>query len=246
MALKPIGPFFGINNKLPVDGLRVDDRYKQGNWLRDAVNVEVDNGGEIRRRLTERRTLDLSGAHSLYSPSPGDVGYVVADRRLYHAHFAEGTLQSIAQLTSDAPMSYVPVNGRTYWSNGVDIGWAMDAVVRPAALPTPLAPSPAAVAGGSLPPGKDRVWVSYYDAATGEAGPLSPASAPVELSVAGGLALSLPPPVAGATHAGIHLTSPNGGVALHAATVDISQGSYLLSSLPTGSEATSVFEAPLP
>ena len=47
----PIGPFVGINNRLPDHQLGVVERgRKAGDYLRNAVNVDIDNAGRLLRR----------------------------------------------------------------------------------------------------------------------------------------------------------------------------------------------------
>ena len=47
MKSTPLGPFLGVNNRLPDFALHVD---KQGDFLRSAMNLDVDNAGRLRVR----------------------------------------------------------------------------------------------------------------------------------------------------------------------------------------------------
>ena len=61
-----LGPFLGINHKRADFDLRVRTNSVQGDYLRDALNVDIDNGGNLRRRLAPSLVQVLSGAHSLH------------------------------------------------------------------------------------------------------------------------------------------------------------------------------------
>ena len=66
MANAPIGPFAGINNRLPDHKLGIVSRgQKSGDYLRNAVNVHLTSAGTLQRR--KGTTLVLAGAdrHSL-------------------------------------------------------------------------------------------------------------------------------------------------------------------------------------
>ena len=47
MKTQNLGPFLGINNRLPDFALHVDQK---GDYLSAADNVDIDNTGRIRRR----------------------------------------------------------------------------------------------------------------------------------------------------------------------------------------------------
>lgn len=82
--MKPVkyGPFLGVNNRLPDSGLRVDLPQLNWQYLRSAVNVDIDN----RRHLVRRKGMTLLQAmtnpHSVPDKSVvgwfGEKGTVVA------------------------------------------------------------------------------------------------------------------------------------------------------------------------
>ena len=43
MKTLPIGPFLGLNNRLPDTALTTE----HGTWLKEAVNVDIDNAGRV-------------------------------------------------------------------------------------------------------------------------------------------------------------------------------------------------------
>lgn len=72
-----LGPFLGINNRLPDFALRIRTRQLSGDFLRSAINVDVDNSGNLRSRRATERTTVVAGAHSLTS------GYYVQGGAIY-------------------------------------------------------------------------------------------------------------------------------------------------------------------
>lgn len=68
----PLGPFAGINNRLPDHRLGIVSRgQKAGDYLRNAVNVDLTSAGTLQRR--KGTTLALAGAdcHSLWADEHG-------------------------------------------------------------------------------------------------------------------------------------------------------------------------------
>ena len=63
MKTIPKGPFLGINNRLPDFALHKD---KVGDYLRDAINVDVTDSGHLVRRKALSLVQALTGAHSLF------------------------------------------------------------------------------------------------------------------------------------------------------------------------------------
>ena len=62
MKTQQLGPFLGINNRLPDFALHVD---KTGDYLRSAVNVDIDNKGNLHRRKVDTLLEAMADAHSL-------------------------------------------------------------------------------------------------------------------------------------------------------------------------------------
>ena len=68
-----LGPFLGVNNRLPDFALHVE---KRGDYLRSGVNVDIDNKGCVHRAPATERLVVLSEAHSIHMTS-ATTGYMV-------------------------------------------------------------------------------------------------------------------------------------------------------------------------
>ena len=231
-----LGPFRGINNRLPDFALAVKD---EGAWLREAENVDITNSGHVVRRKATAQVQAVSSPHSLFN------GYLVRASTLYEVTLPSYSETLVKILTSNAPMSYVEYNGDTYYSNGTDSGRiAASGTVYPWALPTPDAPACSTVAG-SLFKGAYQVAVSYVNTTTGEEGGVSAATS-YTLAADGGIRVTLPAATTGATHVNVYVSTVNGGIPLLHSTVAIGTATVDLTTDATGREANQRYEAPLP
>ena len=70
MKTLPIGPFLGLNNRLPDTALNTE----HGSWLKEAVNVDIDNAGRVRSRDDVTLIQAMTGAHSVFATS-ANTGY---------------------------------------------------------------------------------------------------------------------------------------------------------------------------
>lgn len=237
-----LGPFLGINHKRADFDLRVRTNSVQGDYLRDALNVDIDNGGNLRRRLAPSLVQVLSGAHSLHLLDGGS-GLLVRDAVLYRVTLPAYSEVLVKTLSSDARMSYQAAGDSLYFSNGTDSGRVLGSTAYPWALPRPAAPGLSSV-GGSLPAGLYQVVVSYYNSGTGEEGGVSP-SAQVVVVADSGVRVSLPGATTGATHVRVYLSGTNGAVPQLAATVAPGGVADILT-VPSGADAPTRREMPLP
>jgi len=221
MQTQPIGPFLGINNRLPDFALGTD----KGSWLRDAVNVDIDNAGRVRRRKEVALIQAMSNADSLYLTS-ATAGYLRRGAAIYAITLPTYTETLFKVLTTAAPLSWAEYAGSLYYSNGTDSGRIDAGVWYPWGLATPSAPSctniPGAVYAGAY-----QVSVSYSNNVTGEEGGVS-ASTSQSLSAAGGIRITLPGASTGATHVNVYFSTVNGSIpmwigsyAIGTATVDV-------------------------
>ena len=245
MKTLPIGPFLGINNRLPDYALQPSPQNPAA-YLRDAVNVDIDNAGLVRRRTATKLLAGTPpGVHSLRMRDAAG-GYAVRAGVLYAVTLPAYSETLVKVLSTDAPLSWAEFGPDLYFSNGTDSGRISSAgIVYPWALPTPSAPVYSLIAG-TRHAGAYQVAVAYYNSATGEEGGVSPSSNP-ELSAPGGLRVFLPGPTTGATHVNIYLTPVNGSVPLLIASVDAATPTYDITTEPTyGREAPQRYEAPLP
>ena len=235
MQTTKLGPFLGINNRLPDFALNAE----AGRWLRAADNVDVTNSGNLVRRKAAVLVQALSSPHSLFN------GYMVRSSALYAVTLPTYGETLVKVLSSNAPMSYCAFNGDIYYSNGTDSGRISESGTwYPLALPTPDAPS-ASYIGGSLIAGKYQIAVSYANATTGEEGGVS-ASTNYELAMDGGIRVNLPAATTGATHVNVYVSTLNGSIPMLAATVASGTATVDVVSESTGREANQRYEAPLP
>lgn len=78
----PLGPFAGINNRLPDHQLNIVERgRKAGDYLRNAVNVDLTSSGTLRRRKGSALVQSGTDCHSLWSD--GDRAFYVDGDTLY-------------------------------------------------------------------------------------------------------------------------------------------------------------------
>lgn len=238
MKTTPIGPFLGINNRVPDFALRKSTAQLSGNYLREAENVDIDNARRLRRREGEMLVQAMTAPHSMFG------GYLVRDSAIY-AYIPYPTYNEtfVKSLTSNARMSWHEEGGDIFYSNGTDSGRITGGVFYPLGLTTPVAPTCSAVAG-TLMAGTYQVAVSQYNDVTGEEGGVSPSSNP-ELMIDGGVRVTLPSVVTGATHINVYISTVNGSIP---ALVGKYTGAYVdITTTPaTTREAPQRFEAPLP
>lgn len=243
MKTIPKSNFLGINNRLPQNALTVSTRQLAGSYLRDAINVDIDNAGQLRTRKATERIQALTAPHSLYTTADG-THYLVRASVLYRVTLPTYAETLVAVLTSNARMSYVEYDGSLYFSNGTDGGRITGGVVYPLGLPTPNAPTLTGAAG-TMPVGKYQVCVSYVNSVTGEEGGVSAAST-FSLASEAGLRVTLPAATPGATHINVYVSDVNGSVLRRASSVVVGTVYLDVATKPTGREANRRYEVPLP
>ena len=149
------GPFLGLNNLRQVDDLAVYERGRPaGQFLRHALNVDLDNSGRISRRAGHGSPeAALAGAHSLWSNGARTL-YVQAAALYEITAFSPFASVLLTSLSADARMSYEDINGAVYFSNGSDSGRLPAGAEYPESwfLAVPAAPAVALIAG-TLPAG---------------------------------------------------------------------------------------------
>ena len=163
-ATAPIGPFVGINNRLPDHQLGVVDRgRKAGDYLRNAVNVDLTVAGTLQRR--KGSTLAVPGArcHSLWSD--GEQAFYVDGtdlKRFSGKVVATGLAHGRSVSFCKAP------TGDVIWTDGV----RLEAIDKGAvAVPTPNpAPTVTASSGGALHAGHYQVCITAVAADGRESG----------------------------------------------------------------------------
>lgn len=230
-----LGPFLGVNSRLPDFSLKVADK---GDFVRAADNVDLRDDGTFVPRKGLTRIEAISGAHSLHG------AHLVRASALYRVTLPAYSETLVKVLTSNARMSYVDVGSDTYFSNGEDSGRILDGVCYPIALPTPVPPTVHAVAG-ALAQGAYQVAVQYVNQTTGEEGGVS-ASTSFEVDGASGLRVTIPATVSGATHVNVYVSTVNGSIPLLQGTVAVGASLLDVSLIAIGREASQRYEAPLP
>lgn len=227
MKTVSLGPFLGINNRLPQTKLRVADK---GDYLSSAVNVDVDDSGSLRRRDSELLVQAMTAPHSMFE------NYFVRDAVIYSFTATPSYSETLAKvLSSNATMTWVRHGSDVFYSNGVDSGRITSGTFYPIGLPTPAAPACAAIAG-TMHAGIYQVALTFLNDVTGEEGGLSPTTQ-ASLTLDGGLRVTLPSVPTGATHVNVYLTGTNGVLPYllgkySAASVDIAAMPTLLREAP--------------
>lgn len=238
------GPFLGVNNRLPDTMLRVATSQLNGQYLRVADNVDIDNAGRIRRRNATQIAQAMTGAHSLHMVSATE-GVLVRAGVLYAITLPTYTEVLLKTLSSNDAMTYVSFAGDLYYSNGVDSGRITSGVSYPLGIATPTLASALTIIGGSLELGWYQVAVSYSNTVTGEESGLS-ASENITLTTLGGLRVALPGATPGADTINVYISSANGEVPMYHGSVSIGTSIYDCTTLATGREANGRFEEKLP
>lgn len=237
------GPFLGINSQLPDFSLSVKDK---GDYLRDAVNTDIDNRGSLVRRKGAQRIQAMTDPHSLFGE------YLVRDFALYRITLPVYSEALLKNLASNARMSWLEFNGDIYFSNGTDSGRIDSAGnIYPWGLPTPSEPVVTSISG-TLPIGYYQVATSHarYSGGTSAANLLEEsgvsASNNFYLGAPGALRVPLPAATAGATHINVYVSLPNGSMPMLHSVVAAGTASIDINTQATGVEAVQRYEEPLP
>ncbi|TXH11240.1 MAG: hypothetical protein E6R03_14535 [Hyphomicrobiaceae bacterium] len=234
MKTKPLGPFLGINTRLPDYSLRT----KEGDFVKDAVNVDLLNDGSFRRR----RSADI--AQAMTAPHSLGHGYLVRASVLYKVTLPTYTETLASLLSTNDPMSYA-LEGDLYCTNGTDrLRITSAGTVYPWAMPTPAEPVVTQIAG-TLKKGTYQVAVSYCNTTTGEESGVSASNNFHVSSDNAGLRITVPSATTGATHANIYVSTINGGVPFYQKQVALG-GTTDVTALVAGREAVQRFEEPMP
>ena len=175
----PIGPFSGINNRLPDHQLAVVERgRKAGDYLRNAVNVDLTAAGTLQRRKGSTLAQAGTDCHSLWSD--GEQAFYVDGDTLYQ--YPRTALRS--GLAPGRRVSWCKTpTGDVIWSNGTVLERIRAGVSAPLGLPVPNpAPIVTASTGGGLRAGVYQVAITTTNAAGEESG----ATWPIQVAVPDG------------------------------------------------------------
>lgn len=244
-TLKPIsmGPFLGMNNRLPDTQLRTKD----GTFLRNAVNVDVNTAGYVKRRHGSALAVAGTDCHSFWSNALGTLAFYVDYNTLYQLHGTPGALTAtalIAGLTPGMPMSYADLNADVYCTNGATINRITAGAVFPQALPTPAAlPSPVTSTGGALKAGLYSFTITYATAAGEESG----APFPLQVAVPEGGILTLSGFPSGAALVNLYMSPLNGDEYYFVAQLVGGTASYAITTpVAFGRRCMTIGLAPMP
>ncbi len=173
---KPIkvGPFFGINNKMPSSSLRTAQSGsgvpRTGNYLRDAVNVDLTTVGSLQRR--PGATMRITGGRCRSLWSDGTRAFYADGAQLYA--FDGATARAIADLNSaEATVSYAVTPRGIVWTDGASLQVIAEGVSTPLCVPA-LNPVPtvSSSSGGGVPEGTYQVAFANVNT-TGERSAIS-------------------------------------------------------------------------
>lgn len=204
----------GINNVLPEERLRDEQQRRRFAELREALNIDIDDDGRVRRRDGYASVYSGSSIHSFWSNGTD-------------AYFVEGTI--LKQLNADftatnlktglqpgRTMSYVDTSEGVFFADGYVSGVISGGNAGSWGLSTPALPSVAATTG-SLAAGRYQITVTVQTSSGLESG--ARRGATFDLVSDGGLSLTNIPNVAGTSHVNIYVTPTDGDMYYLAARV---------------------------
>lgn len=204
-----VSAFLGINNRLSDEHLTTPE---DGNFLRDAVNVDVTDAKRLRLRKGFKLAIPGEYAHSVWS-NGGDSFYV-DNGTLYRLREEASGMVRDAVRTGLAPsqtVSYTRSNGEVVFTNGQVIGRIVGGATAPLLYPAPNpVPSARDVASGSLP---DSVYL-YCFAHVDAAGVVGLATQVFSLNASGSIEFSIPTPPVG-LRTRVYVTSPGDDTPQH-------------------------------
>lgn len=185
-ATKPvkIGPFLGMDNKRPRESLSTKD----GDYVRDALNVDLTSVGTFQRRAGMAKVFSSARATSLWSS--GGLGYFV-DAGVLKSFDGTNAVAIKALIDPTSTASFTDTPRGIVWSDGNSLelisGGSSAPLSPPALNPVPLA---SASTGGALPAGTYTVAFANVDS-NGVRSPMSLFQA-VTVGSGGAIAISLP------------------------------------------------------
>lgn len=198
--------FAGIKNTVPAERLEPGD-------LVQADNIDLDESGRASRRAGQT-LMRSDGAHSLWAH--GDLCLLVQGGALQQMQPNFNT-ETLTDGLSDAPMQYLPLNGRVYWSNGTKSGMVDGGVNRSWGLPVPDYPPMATPIAGSLRAGTYQFVMTFQREDGQESG--AGVAGCIDLTDDSGIHFDWSHDVPEATAAVLYVTEPNGSTLYRAAVV---------------------------
>lgn len=233
--LKPANaiPVLGMNNRRPAHDLQVAgaNGRRAGAYVRDAVNVDLSDGGSPRSRQGQTRVAALSQCRSLFEVNDSLAYLAAGDKLLRFDGTATTEVATVASAFAEIGYAVTPLG--VVWSDGFSTNLiGPNGQSRPLVPPKPNpAPSVAAAAGGSLAAG--RYAVSF--AAEDGQGLRSAMTDPVEVVVgaAGRLEISA---AASTYDLAVFVTARDGSMFYRAGTLAAGATTLVLPLLPGDGE----------
>lgn len=206
--MKPVtvSSFAGVRNTLEPERLHVlPTRDNPTTDLAAAVNVDIDNSGQIARRagLTMK---NAGAAHSLWAR--GDTALFVRGTSLNRLN-ANFSATPIATVTANLPVAYVAVNERIYWANGEETGVVERGLSRSWGIDIPAPPNLSTI-GGTLAPGQYLSVVTHVREDGQESGAALPSV--IQLVRDGGVRVTWGQPPADVAHVRVWLSTADGEI----------------------------------
>lgn len=208
MAAPKFTAFAGIRNTLPAERLHVLPTKDDGTTdLVAAVNVDIDNSGQPSRRAGVK-VKNAGAAHSIWAQ--GDMCLFARSTSLCRLYPDYSSEVLATGLTTDAPVAYVEVNGRTYWANSHQSGVIAAGASRSWGMEIPPAPGLSTV-GGTLIAGQYQCVVTHVRSDSQESGAGLPSV--IALAADGGVRVTWAIPADPAIErVRVYLSTPDGTV----------------------------------
>lgn len=217
-GLQEHSQFKGLRNNVPVDRFELGD-------LSVAQNVDIDDSERVTRRFGHGSAVVSGACKSLWSD--GRVAFAVqSETNLVEILPTYATITLRTGLTSGLDMTYVPMAGRVYYSNGAENGVIEGGQSRSWGITPPSDQPVASEVGGVLPAGRYQFAVTYLRADGQESG--TPRAGFIDLAAMGGIALSsIPVPAdTGITSKAVYFSKCNGETLYRAGLVSVAATTF--------------------
>ena len=246
MAAVNLGPWpAGMNNIAPEHALPTS-KYGRTIAARNAVNVDFDDSGKVRRRKGFTPFASIVGAHSLWSGvGAGAAAFFVAADVLYS--FDGATSHALGAVnTGGDRLAYEGVNASVYFTCPMARGMVRGGVLMPWGVEVPTTPPTLAVSAGNLDAGKYFAAMTYVLADGRESGASQLMSA--SLDAPGGFAVvAMPVPLAAeVVKKRLYLSTADGDVLYLAMEAAPSDQFAAIGSAPSGNELRTAYLSPPP
>lgn len=226
-----VGPFFGINNRRPEYRLGVTGRdgKRAGDYLSNAVNVDLTEVGTLRRRRGAEIAIAGSDTHSLWGDA---ITAMYVDGTTLYRLAGNPVARTVvkAGLAIGLPCSFARMGQDVYWTNGVALERvSTDGSSGLAGVPVPNpAPDVEVLTGGSLPEGVYQIAVTAVRADGEQSG----STWPIQVQVPANGGLRITNISGGGFLANVYLSPPNGDQLFRIATLPSNVGSMTIPVMP--------------